>query len=204
MILLICHKNILTINYPEDQQELQRPLYGLKVLDRTALRYRLYLPVQGLMGGKVCCCNTNTTIDMWGHHLAHGCNVGGYNNYIHDGVKICLHSIIKRSCKWTKLEEHNLFDNTRKRADITIHNFNGTNHRVLLDVAATTTMHFTRAGELNLAPNAVNSGQASTNMYNHKLHTYANICDAGGFGFLPKIFDTNGYVHAEVLGLLKG
>jgi hypothetical protein len=139
---------------------------------------------------------------MNGHHLAHGCNWKNGNNIIHDGIKTTLKGILQSAGNWCALEERQLFDGNNKRPDITIYNYNGTGQRLLLDTSCTTTHHVTRAGELNLPNNAANTGQAAQSMFQVKNDKYVPLCTAAGFGFLPIIFETNGYAQKEVLTLL--
>jgi hypothetical protein len=158
--------------------------------------------VDGLIEGRKCGCGNAPILDMFGHHLAHGCNWKNCNNIIHDGIKTTLKSILQSAGNWCILEERQLFEGSNNRPDITIYNYNGTGQRLLLDTSCTTTHHVTRAGELNIPNNAVNTGQAAQSMFQVKNAKYIPLCTAAGFGFLPIIFETNGYAHKEVLTLL--
>lgn len=168
-----------------------------------AIRYRYQLIVEDLLAGRRCVCTQRPVLDIGGNHLAHGCNVKGCNNRTHDGLKHTMKGIISSGGSWTTLEERNLFAGSDKRPDITIYNHNGGGQRLLLDTSCTTTMHVNRAGEINLPNNAVNIGQAAQAMFTKKNRDYLTLCNDNGFGFLPIVFETNGFMHEAVCKLLQ-
>jgi hypothetical protein len=169
---------------------------------RHAIRFRYQIKVDGLIEGRRCGCLNHPILDINGHHLAHGCNWKNCNNLIHDGIKNTLKGILQSAGNWTTLEERHLFDGNAKRPDITIYNHNGGGQRLLLDTSCTTTLHVTRAGELNLPIHATNTGQAAQAMFDKKNDGYLQLCTTAGFGFLPIVFETNGSVHKDVIKLL--
>jgi len=89
---------------------------------RVALRYRYQLRVEGLIPGRRCGCGHHNILDIYGQHLAHGCNWLNGNNIIHDGLKLTLKRILQHAGEWVTLEERNLFPGTAKRTDVTIYN----------------------------------------------------------------------------------
>lgn len=177
---------------------------------RTALRYRLFMRMDGMIDGLKCTCKGKINIDPRGHHLATGCGVSGIPKITHDAIVHELDCILKYCGSWTRKEERGLFQNVdpdcNLRPDISIINPIGTTQkRLLLDVAVTSPLQGAGKGlvEVTTSSDKFVVGKQMNKTHNAKIRKYKALCDTSGFGFRPIVFESTGLMHEELLSLLK-
>jgi len=161
----------------------------------TALRYRYYMRNIYHVNGSKCNCGRSVPLDVYGHHLATCCNKGGERIQTHDGIVHELNSILGYCGLNSKLEVRNVFKeldiNDNSRADIVIYNPSiiSASSNLLLDVSVTT-------------PSTSVVRLASSSVFNAKLRKYSGKCNRLGYGFIPLIIESNGYLHKSFIDLL--
>ena len=173
---------------------------------RNALRYRLFMRIEGMVDGLRCNCINKTVIDARGHHLATGCGVEVHRKNTHDAMVHELDEILRYCGKWTRREERGVFQlinpNDNKRPDISIINPSGTTtSKLLLDVAVTCPISGAQGGIHSTITHqqAIQPGRMAASMYNVKQRKYQQVVQQCRFSFKPIIFESTGYVHPETV-----
>jgi hypothetical protein len=96
---------------------------------------RLGMEIPGLIQMK-CHCKTGI-IDPEGFHLSSQCPVGNHRQLVHDSLALTLKGILRESGYLVTWEDSSIFrevEDTDKRADIIIHNWEG-NRTAILDIS---------------------------------------------------------------------
>ena len=142
-------------------------------------------------------------LDSRGHHLASVCSYGGKRIATHDGMKYEFNNILRYCGLHTKMEERGAFQeldpNNNMRPDISVFNPTFTTApKQLLDIAVTGTL----TGFNTNGHQLQNIGSSAQHMYNNKINHYAPHVIPNRFSFLPIIFESSGYMHADVKDLL--
>jgi hypothetical protein len=171
---------------------------------RAALRFRLQLPAYQIPPGKTCnSCNRNVPIDLCGHHLATGCKNGGLRQQTHDAVKFELNSILRYCGLSTVLEERNLFRDSEKRPDISVHTpIFGNHKKLLIDVSIASPINGTESGKLTVPGPPVPYRNAD-GRWKSKIIMYNKAGVPQGFDVLPFIFESSGALHPPAVTFLK-
>jgi len=180
---------------------------------RTALRHRLFLPIQGLPLGCVCGCNRNprVRVDPTCHHFATGCALQGKRTHTHNAVAACLDDICHHAGRQTIREDWGCFralgPHIGERPDLSITNPPNSIHRkFLIDVGITNPLEGAQSGNPH-GPQSRRSaqvpGQAAKKYFNTKNATYLPLCNQLDFGFLPFILGSSGCIHDKGKSFLR-
>lgn len=171
---------------------------------QAALRFRLQLPAFQIPLGKTCnSCNRNVPIDTCGHHLANGCKVGGHRQQTHDAVKFELNSILRYCGLSTVVEERNLFRDSEKRPDISVHTPIFHDHKkLLIDVSIASPINGSESGKLTVPGPPVPFRNAEAR-WKSKMTLYGRAGVPQGFDVLPFIFESSGALHPAAVAFLK-
>jgi len=176
----------------------------------------MYLPTINFSNGSRCVCKERPSLDPYGHHLASGCFIGGHGNNTHYNLVREVNSILHYGGHATKKEEKHLFVETLLdhplseekqrglRTDISVLNYNGFGNKLCLDVTVTATLRYHVNGsarELSI-PEASQIGKQADIAYKKKMDKYDAICKANRLGFLPIVFESNGFLHRKSVDFL--
>jgi hypothetical protein len=162
----------------------------------TALRYRAYMQMCRYVDGIRCHCHRHPVLDPLGHHLATECPKGNHRQFTHNSLVNELNDILHYCGFWTRVEDYGVFHDinvdNNTRPDITILNpLDPGMTKLLLDVGVTSPLTGAVEGRHRLP---LQSAQA---MFASKNATYLEVSRASGFGFLPIIIESTGYIHPE-------
>jgi hypothetical protein len=171
---------------------------------RTALRYRLLLPVYNLRSGALCTCRKGAArpkIDRFGLHLGTGCPLDRHRIDTHDSCVLCIDGMLKWMGHSTVREERGLFreieghhDNNMK-PDISINNPISTSMRkMLLDFSVTAPII---GGESGVArpesrTKALDRFHLGNKRIEEKKRTYSDLASKIGCGFEPIVYMSTG------------
>ena len=183
---------------------------------RICLRHRMFLPTINLAHGAKCVCKDHPVLDPYGHHLASGCFIGGYGSNTHYSLVREFNNILHYGGLATRKEEKNIFVDTIPnhalsddkqrglRTDISVLDYNGFGNKLCLDVTVTSTMKYHNNGAPQDIPAAdINRiGKQAEIAYQKKMAKYDDLCKINRFGFLPIVFESNGFLHAEAINFL--
>ena len=178
---------------------------------RICLRYRMYLPTVNFSNGSHCICKERPVLDAYGHHLASGCFIGGHGSNTHYNLVREVNNILHYGGHATKKEEKHLFVDTLPdhplsddkqrglRPDISVLNYNGFGNKLCLDVTVTASLRYHVNGtprELSI-PESNQIGKQADIAFKKKMEKYDAICKANRLGFLPIVFESNGFLHRK-------
>ena len=178
---------------------------------RICLRYRMYLPTINFSNGSRCICKERPVLDPYGHHLASGCFIGGHGSNTHYNLVREVNNILHYGGHATKKEEKHLFVDTLPdhplsddkqrglRPDISVLNYNGFGNKLCLDVTVTASLRYHVNGtprELSI-PESAQIGKQADIAFKKKMDKYDPICKANRLGFLPIVFESNGFLHRK-------
>jgi hypothetical protein len=178
---------------------------------RICLRYRMFLPTVNFSNGSRCICKERPALDPYGHHLASGCFIGGHGSNTHYNLVREVNSILHYGGHATKKEEKHLFVDTVPehplseekqrglRPDISVFNYNGFGNKLCLDVTITATLKYHVNGlprDLSI-PESTQIGKQADIAYKKKMDKYDEVCKANRLGFLPIVFESNGFLHRK-------
>ena len=183
---------------------------------RICLRYRMYLPTINFAHGSKCICKEHPVLDPYGHHLASGCFIGGHGSNTHYSLVREINNILHYGGHATKKEEKNIFVDTIPnyvlsddkqrglRTDISVLDYNGFGNKLCIDVTVTATLKYHNNGASQVIPAADidRIGKQADIAYQKKIAKYDELCKLNRFGFLPVVFESNGFLHAESVTFL--
>jgi hypothetical protein len=171
---------------------------------RTALRFRLYLPVCGYVVGSKCTCARKPLLDPMGLHLVSGCNSENKRSEIHNAIVNELSNKLKWMGYVCLTEQRNSFKekdpDDNGRSDVTIFNppF-GAFRNHMLDVRVACNLEGAQSGKIK-APRAADVEKKlhlAQPAFAEKNRTYLERANSNGYGFTPIIFMSTGGVHEE-------
>jgi hypothetical protein len=97
--------------------------------------------------------------------------------------------------------EHPLSEEKQRglRPDISVFNYNGFGNKLCLDVTITATLKYHVNGlprDLSI-PESTQIGKQADIAYKKKMDKYDEVCKANRLGFLPIVFESNGFLHRK-------
>jgi hypothetical protein len=170
---------------------------------RTALRYRLMLPVYNLNAGGFCSCKRTqrAKIDRIGLHIGTGCGQERLRVDTHDSCVLCIDNMLKWMGHATVREEKGLFreidglDNNNMKPDISINNPIETTHRkMLLDFSVTAPVKGGESGvpKAESREMALKRFHLGQQRHDEKMRTYAELARQVTCGFTPIVYMSTG------------
>jgi hypothetical protein len=183
---------------------------------RICLRHRMYLPTINFAHGSKCVCKDHPVLDPYGHHLASGCFIGGHGSNTHYSLVREMNNILHYGGFATKKEEKNIFVDTLPnhilsddkqrglRTDISVLDYNGFGNKLCIDVTVTSTLKYHNNGAPQEIPAADidRIGKQADIAYQKKMAKYDELCKLNRFGFLPIVFESNGFLHNDSITFL--
>jgi hypothetical protein len=183
---------------------------------RICLRHRMFLPTINFAHGSKCVCKDHPVLDPYGHHLASGCFIGGHGSNTHYSLVREINNILHYGGFATKKEEKNIFVDTIPnhvlsddkqrglRTDISVLDYNGFGNKLCIDVTVTSTLKYHNNGAPQEIPVADidRIGKQADIAYQKKMAKYDELCKLNRFGFLPIVFESNGYLHNDSITFL--
>ena len=168
---------------------------------RTALRYRLMLPVYNLRAVGYCTCRQNgrrAKIDRYGLHLGTGCGLERLRKDTHDDCVLCIDNMLRWMGHSTAREEKGLFreaGNNDMRPDISINNpVDTTMRKLLLDFSVAAPVKGGGYGEPVAESRAVALKRFHLGFVRcaEKTRLYGGLASQIGCGFLPVVYMSTG------------
>ena len=163
-----------------------------------------------------CVCKDHPVLDPYGHHLASGCFIGGHGSNTHYSLVREMNNILHYGGFATKKEEKNIFVDTLPnhilsddkqrglRTDISVLDYNGFGNKLCIDVTVTSTLKYHNNGAPQEIPAADidRIGKQADIAYQKKMAKYDELCKLNRFGFLPIVFESNGFLHNDSITFL--
>jgi hypothetical protein len=179
-------------------------LLSMSNLETTVALCNRFHMTQRISPAVRCDCSYNGLLDSRGVHLSI-CSRGGGHQTTHDNLNNFIASISSQSGFRNKVEERLMFDGTGKRPDISFAPGTLDPKPVLVDVTVTHPLSGRNNPNCNgQAPATLaKSGWAAQNAAQGKNRKYTDACNRIDSKFIALVFESSGYMHPDLLLLLK-